>query len=310
MDVLVPIGDFSRMTYLSVKALRHYHEVGLLEPARIDPASGYRLYETSQVATAQVIRRFRNLGMPLAAVRAVLEAPDVTSRNEVIVAHLRQMESQLEATQANVASLRALLERPTAPISVEYRLVPPTRSLAIRERVAMGDIEGWWSAAFDELYASLRASGTPPAGPGAALYPNEFFELELGEVVVFVPIVDDTTPSGRTALVDIPAAELAVTVHRGAFSELDQTYGALGTFVAERELGVDGPIREYYVVTSPEEPDESEHRTEVCWPVFHTATAPSPSSLPGSVTSTTSEGPGPSLADPEEDEFDIAAPPG
>jgi DNA-binding transcriptional MerR regulator len=65
MEVLLPIGDFSRMTYLSVKALRHYHEVGLLDPRRIDPATGYRLYDPSQVSTAQVIRRLRDLGMPL-----------------------------------------------------------------------------------------------------------------------------------------------------------------------------------------------------------------------------------------------------
>ena len=65
MSVLVPIGDFSRMTHLSVKALRFYHDQGLLEPARIDPATGYRFYDPRQVPVAQVIRRFRDLDMPL-----------------------------------------------------------------------------------------------------------------------------------------------------------------------------------------------------------------------------------------------------
>ena len=48
MSVLVPIGDFSRMTHLSVKALRFYHDQGLLEPARIDPSSGYRFYDPAR----------------------------------------------------------------------------------------------------------------------------------------------------------------------------------------------------------------------------------------------------------------------
>jgi DNA-binding transcriptional MerR regulator len=65
------IGDFSRMTHLSVKALRHYHDVGLLEPAEVDPASGYRFYEPSQVPIAQVIRRLRDLGMPLDDIKEV-----------------------------------------------------------------------------------------------------------------------------------------------------------------------------------------------------------------------------------------------
>ena len=72
MRVRLAIGDFSRMTHLSIKALRHYHDVGLLEPAEIDPTSGYRFYEPSQVPIAQVIRRFRDLGMPLDETVALL----------------------------------------------------------------------------------------------------------------------------------------------------------------------------------------------------------------------------------------------
>ncbi len=59
MQVRLSIGDFSRMTHLSVKALRHYHDLGLLEPADVDPATGYRYYDASQVHAAQVIRQFR-----------------------------------------------------------------------------------------------------------------------------------------------------------------------------------------------------------------------------------------------------------
>jgi DNA-binding transcriptional MerR regulator len=76
MAVRLGIGDFSRMTHLSVKALRHYHDLGLLMPAEIDPASGYRFYEPSQVPVALVIRRFRDLGMPLEEIRQMLQAPD------------------------------------------------------------------------------------------------------------------------------------------------------------------------------------------------------------------------------------------
>ena len=64
-----------------MKALRHYHDVGVLEPAQVDPWSGYRFYEPDQIAVAQVIRRFRELGMPLEEVKAVLQAPDVGSRS-------------------------------------------------------------------------------------------------------------------------------------------------------------------------------------------------------------------------------------
>lgn len=265
------IGDFSKMTYLSVKALRRYHDMGLLVPALVDGATGYRYYETSQVPTGQVIRRFRDLGMPLDQVKDVLDAPDVAGRNQLIVAHLRHMEQTLEQTQRTVASLRALLAHtPDAAAAVEYRFEEPTPALAIGETVPMSDIENWWEAAFDELHHALRSSGSQRAGPDGALYASEFFENELGTVVAFVPVRSQGSPLLRAKLIDVPPAEVAVTVHRGAFSELDQAYGALGTFVADREIGVDGPIREHYVVSFEHTDDESQHQTEVCWPVFRT----------------------------------------
>jgi DNA-binding transcriptional MerR regulator len=270
MSTRLSIGDFSRMTYLSVKALRRYHDMGLLVPADVDRQSGYRYYEATQVPVGQVIRRFRDLGMPLEQVKAVVQAPDATSRNELIVAHLRQMESALEQTQQTVASLRALLERPPTPISVEYRSVGATPALAIAEIVAMADIEAWWGEAFDELHQVLRSAKEDRTGPDGALYSSEFFEDEHGEVVAFVPIAGWPEPSSRVERREIPAAELAATLHRGAFSDLDQAYGALGTFVAAREIGVQGPIREYYIVSFGDTDDGSVHQTEVCWPVFHT----------------------------------------
>jgi DNA-binding transcriptional MerR regulator len=79
MSIRLSIGDFSRMTYLSIKALRRYHEMGLLVPADVDPASGYRYYDASQVPAGQVVRRFRDLGMPLEQVKEVLLAPDAAT---------------------------------------------------------------------------------------------------------------------------------------------------------------------------------------------------------------------------------------
>lgn len=69
MGAQVSIGDFSVMTSLSRKALRHYHDLGRLVPAHIDPHSGYRFYDTSQVDRAHIIRRFRYLGMAIPDVK-------------------------------------------------------------------------------------------------------------------------------------------------------------------------------------------------------------------------------------------------
>lgn len=274
MTVRLSIGDFSRMTHLSVKALRHYHDVGLLEPAEIDRWSGYRYYRPDQVATAQVIRRFRDLGMPVDGVRAVLQAPDLRTRNELIMAHLDRMQAQLAQTQATVESLRLLLQPEPSPIAVEYRKVEAAPALAIAERVRGETAVEWWMDAFDQLHRVVAEVGAERAGPGGALFPTEFYEVEEADLVAYVPLKAPAgRGSGRVQPYELPAAELAVAVHAGPFSEIDLTYGRLGLHVAEAAIGVEGPIREHYLVTVRDTPDESLHRIEVAWPVFQTAVA-------------------------------------
>ncbi len=268
MPDLFTIGEFSRTTHLSVKALRHYHDVGLLEPVVIDEATGYRSYAVAQVPLAQVIRRLRDLDMPLDQVRAVLDASqsgDVAERDRIILGHLERMERQLEQTQASVSSLRVLLEGRQPEVFVEHRSVGPTPALAIRGVVAWDDAEAWLAEAFGAMHAELDSGRATGAGPDGALYASEFFEAHTGEVVAFVPVAGARAGAGVAELVEIPAAELAVIVHRGAFEELDRAYAALGSFVAGRALGAGGPIREHYL--DPDGDDPAELRTEVAWPV-------------------------------------------
>jgi DNA-binding transcriptional MerR regulator/effector-binding domain-containing protein len=267
MNSLLSIGEFSRATHLSVKALHHYHEVGLLEPAEIDPMTSYRRYDAAQVHDAQLVRRLRALDMPLADVKVVLGAPDAATRQRTILAHLERMERELERTRDIVASLRALLEDVVAPAAVGYRSVEAVVAFARRATVARADVAAWCAQAYPELYAAVAATGLDPAGPGGALYSGAFFEDDAGEVVAFVPVPPGARPAGRVTSFTVPAADLAVTVHHGPYVDIDLTYGALGSHVAEHALGAAGPIREHYLVGPADVDDPERFRTEVCWPI-------------------------------------------
>jgi DNA-binding transcriptional MerR regulator len=259
VSTLVSIGDFSRMTFLSVKALRHYHEVGLLPPADIDPHTGYRRYQLQQVPMAQVIRRLRELGMSIDEVRTVLEAPGVRARNAAISAHLRRMEGELEQTRATVKSLRLLLdEAAPAPVGISYRTEEPAVALAIRAEIAHDNMFAW----LDDAFAELHPAVTQRAGPDGALFSGELMEDEFGEIVALVPGAG--AAGGRVHALDLPRVEYAVAVHAGPLEEVDRTYAALGAVVAGRAIGVRGSLRENYL---------SDGRIEICWPVFQTTPA-------------------------------------
>lgn len=265
MTASVTIGEFSRLTHLSVKTLHHYHEIGLLAPDRIDPSSGYRRYRTAQVPVALLIRRLRELDMPLVGIRAVVEAPDPDSRNRALREHLDRMEGELSRTRQVVSSLRSMLITPYAELSVEHRLIPARQVLAIAEHISREEAADWFATAFPAL--SDAAFGAAIAGVGGATYSSEWFTDDAGEVVAYLPVSGPATGSGRVRVVELPAGHYAVAVHAGSFQEFDRTYGALGSYVAENCTVAPGPIHELYIVGPDLTSDPDELRTEVCWPI-------------------------------------------
>ena len=265
------IGEFATVTHLSVRTLRRYHEAGLLEPASVDPISGYRYYAPEQIPTAQVIHQLRRLDLPLAEVRSILATDDPQERAEVIAGHLRRLEAELTRTQAAVVSLRRLLRPDPADVQVELRSVPTRTVAAITEQARLGDSVRWYDDAMAELDQAF-----PPAertGPPGGQYANALFAHGAGVMMVFRP-VRTPRPSGRIEVVELAAADLAVAVHSGPHDDIDVTYGRLGAWVVTQALAVDGPIHETYVVGPRDTADPTKWRTEIGWPVFQLAPAP------------------------------------
>jgi DNA-binding transcriptional MerR regulator len=267
------IGEFSRATHMSIKTLRYYHRVGLLEPAEVDLFTGHRRYGTDQIPAAQVIRRFRELDMPVEDIKGILSAPDVPARNELIAAHLSRLEEGLARTQHAVASLRDLLGSPRGEVeaTISHRTVPQTSAAAITAVIDVADAGPWYQAALAELHTTLAARAMPASGAPGGIYATELFTDERGQATVFIPCTAQLRPIGRVEPFVVPAAELAITVHEGPHHDIDRAYGALATHVTQHAIATEGPIREYYLRNRYDTSDESAWRTEIGWPIFQTS---------------------------------------
>jgi effector-binding domain-containing protein len=169
-----------------------------------------------------------------------------------------------------LSSLRRLLAPVVAPIEVELRAMPATMTAAIRATVDHNEVLDWYGAAMADLDRTLESLRATPTGPCGGLYDNALFIDERGDVAVYVPVVDPPT-SGRVRPFVVPAAELAITVHRGPHDDIDLSYGALGTYVTEHALAVAGPVHEINLVGPRDTDDGTAWRTEIGWPVFHTS---------------------------------------
>ena len=118
----------------------------------------------------------------------------------------------------------------------------------------MPDLDPWLDAAQRELNAALAAVARATGRPPGALYPASC--SRRGRRGRGVPAGHAGGTRRRPGRQDAgnPPAELAVAVHQGTLADLDLTYGALGTYVAEREIGVDGSIREHHLVIGVRHP--------------------------------------------------------
>jgi DNA-binding transcriptional MerR regulator len=141
MSDLISIGEFADVSRLSVKALRHYDELGLLRPASVDPSTGYRLYGWWQVPTARVIVMLRSLEMPLSEIRDVLDATGwgrPADAAAVVAAHRRRLADRLARSEEQLTAIDALLNgRGVIEYKVEARELAPQTVIGIREEASV-----------------------------------------------------------------------------------------------------------------------------------------------------------------------------
>ena len=261
------IGAFSRLTHLSVKTLRYYHEVGLLEPAMVDPDSGYRYYRPGQAHSAHLVRRFRDLGLPVADVKAVLAAPDLTARDAILAGHLDRMREQLRQTEAAVDSLRRMLEGSPTVGAIEERLLAGGPTISVAADVTSENVTSWWWGALAGLRAMAAAAGLEQTGPVGGLFGDELFTQDAGHARVYLPVGESPALDGTGARWELPAGRFAVALHAGPHRDVDRTYAELGTYAAAHGRDGAGPVRERYLADPLDTRDNSQWRTEVCWPL-------------------------------------------
>lgn len=262
----VAIGEFARLCHLSAKALRYYHEIELLVPDAVDETTGHRRYATGQVGDAHLIRRLRELDMPLAEIRGVLAEPDALKRDDALAQHLDRMEAELARTLDVVVSLRRLLRtQPVVPVT--HRIAPASTALSLGATVTRAETAAWCGRTFPWLYEILAADGIDPAGPAGATYATEFFERDEGRIVAFVPVLPASVPGGDDRFTVLPQRRCAVALHAGPYTDCDLTYGQLGSHVAEHDTALADPVVEIYLVGPEHTDDPNQYRTEICWPI-------------------------------------------
>ncbi|MBO3100506.1 MerR family transcriptional regulator [Cellulomonas fengjieae] len=253
----VTIGEFARRSGLSLKALRLYDARGLLQPVRVDPATGYRYYDLDQLARARTVSLLRRLEMPLAAIADVLAEPvgqaaairswwserqrDLADRGPELDLVLQSLGAAGETVHTGRFGIDDVLVRPAAARTVA----------TVRRHVVQDDLVAAFASDVLEIRSFLDEGG--------ASYGTEFWVVFHGAVgrdgdgpiETCVPYEGALTPVGPITLRQEPAQTMAfvpVTAADCRYPQIIGAYVALETWFSVGGRRAAGPSRELYPV--------------------------------------------------------------
>ena len=267
-DVFMPIGRFARSCRLSIKALRHYDELGILKPAFVDVSSGYRYYARQQARDAVVISLLRSLDVPLPVVGAIVtSAPD--DQHALLAGEARRLEDELrERTESLHAIQRLLREGTLLPYTVQVRqepaiVVAQCTTTTTPERLADDTM-----ALVTRLLDAIRASGRRVVPPVMSLIeePDAVEQLPVCVCARLEPPGVADLDSADLDIVELPAGPVAWVLHRGPYEEVHVAYHALHAWMLEHGHEPAGPIREIYR-NDPSTVAPADLETEVLLPI-------------------------------------------
>lgn len=249
---MLKIGEFARLVGVSVRMLRHYDQVGLLEPVHVDPLTGYRSYSAAQLDRANRLVALKDLGFTLDQVGHLLAdgASDakvlglLQRRRDELVAHVREDANRLAQVQAKIRLIAKENPMPTFEETTLPELQLSAKSVSVTD---MASFETEMGPLFDTVNDIVAAAGLTPAGPGVALYAPD------GDTVIATagePLGGAPAPAGLADLTE-PAVQRALTTQYVA-PDLTGIQAAWQELVAEierRGLRSIGTCREVYLAT-------------------------------------------------------------
>jgi DNA-binding transcriptional MerR regulator len=276
---LFKIGDFARLTHVSMKTLHHYDEIGLFKPAHVDRFTGYRYYTFDQLPRLNRILVLKGLGFSLDEIRhmldGALEAGELRGMLRLRRAQLqRQAEDALEKLRQIEIRLRQIEQEGMMPqIDVLLKQVEPLTIAGAREVVSSPAQMRERCIALDKQTCQLiESADLKTDGVSFALYysgGDSGIDVEMAYVVDLEPPQKPPAPMGKASVHTLPAAMVAYAVYDGSYDDfgaVGHIHRTLNQWADENGYKISGATREYYL-RPPTGPDNPQGVMEIQYPV-------------------------------------------
>jgi DNA-binding transcriptional MerR regulator len=248
MKTFYNIGEFSKVTGLSVKTLRFYHEKGILVPSSVDEATGYRSYDESKIEKARIIMRLREMEFSLEDIATVLgECADEADILNYLVRQKDILQQRIREDRDIVRSLNEIITREleakqlmeNSSFVVEERTLEPTLIAGLRMKGKYSDC----GSGFSRLG---KLVGRYICGKALCLYYDCEYREEDADYETCFPIRREVQVPG-VSVRTLPGGRSLSLIHRGPYPALGRSYARILAYARERSLNLLLPTREVYV---------------------------------------------------------------
>lgn len=259
-EELLTIGAFAARARLSAKALRLYDRLGLLAPAHVDEASGYRYYRAGQVEQARLVALLRQLDMPLARIAEVVGARG-TAAADLLAAYWADVETRVAGQRTLAEYLRGRLSGRSSEMYEKFVVetvdVPAQVVITETRHTLADELPTWIGSSMERLEQAARTCGGVVGAPFVVYHAEVSMESD-GPAESCVPVADEaaarawTAEHGRSWATQVrvePAARLAytrITKAQVAHPQILAAFEAVEQWMAREGLEMAGPCREVY----------------------------------------------------------------
>jgi len=264
---MLKIGDFSKLSHVSIKALRLYDQMGLLKPVDIDKFTGYRYYSAHQLPRLNRILALKDLGFSLEQISKLLDEispAQIQGMLQLKQAELQRLVAEEQARLQRVAvRLQQIEQEDKMPdYDVVLKTVAPIKVAAIREIIpSFHAIAGL----YHELLEYLQHQGVKESRYCAGIWHDTAYK-ETDIDWEFAIAVEALCSSDRIKVYELPRVEMACVVHNGSYNTINRAYAALPVWIEANGYKIAGSNREVYIVGGDQQDNES-YVTEVQFPV-------------------------------------------
>jgi DNA-binding transcriptional MerR regulator/predicted transcriptional regulator YdeE len=272
---MLSIGEFARLGQVSPRTLRHYGDLGVLEPAHVDPATGYRYYEVRQLSVLRRVLALRDLGVGLEQIRGVMGGDGELSveqlrgmlrlRRADISASIAEQHDRLRRVANYLDALeQGELMRTIETTTKETEPVRMAETTGVADGFGHDNIGPVFQERLPMVWARLVEKRIKP-GMSVAYYE---WPDDTGHVVVHLgfDIGDQSlADDDEVRVVELPVVQVASTLHRGPFDDISDTYEALVRWIDDNGYEIAERSRELYLEWDAEDP--SKNVTELQLPI-------------------------------------------